>query len=271
MKRNRLVLSTAMATALSLTVILNGCSGSQKKGEPDIASGFKTAIKGIGHLVLSPVQIAAGLLEGVAALPYFASTSLHKVNEQLNRGQALVTLDDTYGAAYGRDLKDVGADGDTGRTFRRMKKATVFFQRILKQYGVRNPENYILTSIDTANSSGYVLLAVVYRNPGDIIVMDKQEPTTQRGFTPSDRLYYEPHRVDHVGRKLDKVIDFGGVPLARLRSQKMQAILLTLAANSVVRKKTAPEYWQAEKRWMRGDFMRVMREHNRRVENQMKL
>lgn len=222
----------------------------------DSRSGLQTAGRGFVYLILSPIQITTGLLEGVAALPYYAATGLHALNERLNEASAEVTLADTYNSAYGKDIRNVRDDGDTGQVFRRMRDATVMFQKILKQYGVKDPQNYILTSVDTAKGDGLVLFAVVYRQATSISVKDSEGAV--RSFNVEDRLFYEPYRVDANGAALDRVVDFGGVPLEHARTQKMQAMLLTLAANAVVRGDSKPEYWDIERRWIRGEHRLIL-------------
>jgi len=88
-----------------------------------------------------------------------------------------VTLDNTYEAAYGKRINAVPESGDTGEVFRRMKHATEHFQKVLYRYGVSDTDNYILTSIDTANSKGYTLFALVYR-PSETIQETLKTPST---------------------------------------------------------------------------------------------
>lgn len=231
-------------------------AGSMQAEDADSRSGIVTAGRGVVYLILSPIQIASGLLEGVAALPYYAATGLHALNDKLNDAHADVTLADTYNSAYGKDLRNVREDGDTGQVFRRMRDATVLFQKILKQYGVKDPQNYILTSVDTAKNDGLVLFAVVHRQKTVISVKDQEGSV--RSFNVEDRLFYEPYQFESNGAPLDRVVDFGGVPLEHARTQKMQAMLLTLAANAAVRGDTKPEYWEIERRWMRGEHRAIV-------------
>jgi len=236
------------------------------QNDPNGKSGGSLLIRGFTNLVLSPFQIAAGLLQGVAALPYYASTGLQEINQGMVKAQARVTLDDTYEAAYGKRINQVSADGDTGEVFRRMKHATEFFQKVLKQYGVRDHENYILTSIDTANKDGYTLFAVVYRPVKSIKVIDKYDGKSVQHFTSEDRLFYEPFATDVNGKPIDTVIDWGGVPTSAYRTQKQQAVLLTLAANSVASEKRRSDYWEVEKRWITGEYLATMNSQAQRVQ-----
>ena len=141
---------------------ITACSTPQHGG-PNAGRGFGGAMMGLMHLILSPIQIAAGVLEGVASLPYYAGTALGEINQGMIKAQAKVTLDDTYESAYGKRISQVDPSGDTGEVFRRMKHASEYFQKVLKRQCVADPSSYILTSIDTAKNNGYTLFAVVYR------------------------------------------------------------------------------------------------------------
>ncbi len=259
-----------LAIALGATTML-ACGGPQRKDGPNLQSGFRTAGQGLVHIVLSPIQIAAGALEGVSSLPYFAATGLHQINQQLNESQARVTLSDTYASAYGQNFAQVGAEGETGQRFSRMKNATEYFQKILKQAEIPDAERYLLTSIDTAKRDGYVLFAVVYRPAHSIAVIDKHDGRTRRKYDPSDRAYYEPFERTTTGQKLDTVIDYGAVPVDQIGTQKMQALMLTFAANSVVRQKRAPDYWMIERRWLNGEHRQIVQNKNQAIRERMRL
>lgn len=254
---------------LLLSVFLVAACATPQHGGPNASHGATSMMEGFAHLILSPFQIAAGLLEGVASLPYYASTGLHEINKGLINAQAKVSLDDTYEAAYGKRLDQVPSDGNTGEVFRRMKHATDYFRKVLKQYGIQDPQNYILTSIDTANRDGYTLFAVVYRPAKAITVLDKYDGKTIRNFTSEDRLFYEPFAVDVNGAPLDTIIDWAGIPKEYSDSQKQQAILLTLAANAVASEKRRMDYWPAEKRWVTGEFLDIVKSQNQKVQKSL--
>lgn len=250
--------------------LMTGCSTPQQGG-PNASRGFGSAMLGVFHLILAPFQIAAGLLEGVAAVPYYAGTALGDINQGLINAQAKVTLDDTYESAYGKRINQVNPSGDTGEVFRRMKHASKYFQKVLEQHGIKNSSNYILTSIDTANDHGYTLFAVVYRPLGSITVVDKYDGKSIRNFTSDDRLFYEPFQADAKGNSLDVIIDWAGIPTNQYNTQKQQAILLTLAANAAVSEKTKNSYWDAEKSWISGQFEDIMQKQNQKTEKAMNL
>lgn len=262
-----------IATGLSVCLI-SGCAHGPNAGSnngPNARHGLAGFFKGIAHLVLSPIQIAAGLLEGVASLPYYASTGLHAINEGMVNAQASITLDDTYEAAYGKRIDQVKPDGETNDKFRRMKHATAYLQKILKQYGVANHQHYILTSIDTANKQGATLFAVVYRSATSITVFDKYDNKTPRKFTSKDRLFYEPFETDINGNSIDTIIDWAGVPLESYQQQKMQAVLLTLAANAIVDSKKRPDYWAIEKRWIAGEHFNILEKQQSKTHQTMNI
>lgn len=252
-RKRQFVKKVVAALCLFLLVACSGPSG----GGPGPGSGFTSAFRGLAHLVLSPVQVAAGLLEGISSIPYFLSMSVHEVNKGMIDAQAKITLDDTYESIYGKRLSRVPEDGDTGEVFRRMKHATVHFQKVLRYYGVSDYESYLLTSIDTASDDGYTLFAVVYRPMDRIEVNDRQDSSVVRRLTREDRLFYEPYSHDINGNALDTIIDWAGLQRPTIKTQKAQAMMITVAANSVVNHKRSPEYWRVEKRWMGGEYQQI--------------
>lgn len=115
----------------------------------------------VGVTSLSSSQIASGLLEGIASVPYYFSTDLRTINQGLIKAQAEITLDDTYQLV----------SSDTNIIFKTMKQATSFFQELLKKKNIYNHHYYILTAIGEI-SGKYTLLAVIYRSFGHIEVID---------------------------------------------------------------------------------------------------
>jgi hypothetical protein len=260
-----------LSIALLCGWLMSACALPPAKPDgPSVQHGFSTALAGLQHLFLSPLQVAAGLLEGIASVPYYLSTNLNEINKGLVQAQAKITLDDTYESAYGKRLAEVPESGDTGMVFLRMKHATEYFQKVLRQYGVADSQRYILTSIED-NRGEYVLLAVVYRPVDSIQVMDKYDGRTLRVFTTVDRLFYEPFRQDANGRALDTVIDWAGLPKEVITTQKAQAILITLSANAVLGGKKSPEYWEMEKRWLSGGARQVVEERGSYMRSKMGL
>ncbi len=258
-----------LALVFCLT-LLASCTVTNESGKT-VTTGFGKAFLGVAQLVLSPLQIAAGLLEGISSIPYYLSTNVQDINKGMIEANAKITLDDTYESAYGKRINAVPETGDTGEVFQRMKHASEYFQKVLRRYGVPNADKYILTSIDTANSKGYTLFAVVYRPVSAIRVMDKYDGTTIRNYESSDRLFYEPFARNVNGKPLDTIIDWAAMPRDFIKTQKAQALLLTMAANSVANEKRSPDYWDIEKRWIDGEFQEITEQKMNAVKNKMKL
>ncbi len=252
-----------IVTGLSVCLIA-GCSHNPEQNSNG-KHGLNGFLKGIAHLVLSPLQIASGLMEGVASLPYYANTSLHKINKGLEDAQAKITLDDTYESAYGKRISDVSNDGETNNRFRRMKHASSYLQKILKSYGVDNYAHYYLTSIDTAQRDGATLFAVIYRQKKSINVLDKYNHQSIRNYESKDRLFYEPFQFDVNGNEVDTIIDWAGISTESYKTQKMQAVLLTLAANAIIDGKQRDDYWGIEKQWISGEFKTIMKKRNSKI------
>lgn len=256
-----------MKKLLILTICLwvTACAIPNRNG-PGMEHGLSTAGTGLGHLLLSPFQIAAGLLEGIASLPYYVAGSLYDINEGFEQAHADITLGETYQTAYGTTLNQVREDGNTGMIFSKMSQATAYFQKVLQQ--VPNNQHYILTSVDSRGGE-YVLLAVIYRPYTAITVIDKYNNQTVRQLTLNDRAFYEPFQVDSYGQALDQVVDWAALPKDSIETQKAQAILLTLAANSVAVGKRSSDYWQYEQRWLAGQEQAIVKERENELKHKM--
>ena len=248
---------TALALALTGSLLAVGCA-TPPHGGPSPGHGVDTAARGVAHLMLSPLMIVAGLAEGLAALPYFLGGGVHEINAGLRDAQAQVDLETTYRHAYDRDLASVPPDGHTGRLFRDMDQATTHFRRVLEGYGVEEADRYLLTAVRSADRDGYTLYAVVYRADG-----------ASPAAGPRDRAVYRPAARDPAGRPQDTVVDWAGVPRTAIRTQKGQAILMTLAANSVLINRRSDDYWAAERRWLDGGYRDVVAERQRVLDARM--
>jgi len=252
MKRH--MIAIAVASALFVTA----CASPQANYGPDPGHGLATFGQGMAHFILSPVMMIAGLMEGIAALPYFLGSGVHEINRSLIEANAQVSLDETYRHAYDQPLEQVPDDGDTGKVFRFMDEATHHFQKVLRGYGVEDYQRYLLTAIRSADRDGFTLYAVIYRPAGEIRVRDKYRPSRVITLGSKDRAYYQPYAQDAEGRSLDMVVDWAGVPRTSIRTQKGQAILMTLAANSVLVNRRSDEYWVTENDWIGGGYQDVV-------------
>ncbi len=258
-----------LTVGLSLVACVNPPAQSEKTG-PSVEHGLSAAMTGIRHLLLSPLQIAAGLLEGVASVPYYLSMELHELNKGLVQAQAKVTLEDTYDAVYGKSLNNVVDNGEVGVTFSRMKQANQSFQKLLKEYGIPQSQHYILTSIEDSQNI-HTLFAVIYRPVTQIQVLDKRDGRSPRMYSVEDRLFYEPFQYNTDQQVLDTIIDWAALPKQDLSTQKAQALLMTLAANAVIKEKRAHDYWQVERRWLSGQAAQIVGESASRVRDRMGL
>ncbi len=232
-----------------------------------VRHGMSSAAAGVGHLLLSPLQIVAGIAEGISALPYYLSTNLHQVNNALEQAQSRITIAETYESAYQLNFNDKNSSQSSAQRFKTMQQASTYFQRILQAKGVKNSHYYYLTSIDSANAAGYTLFAVIYRPYSKINIMDRYGKV--HTYTANNRLFYEPHYQDASGRTLDTVIDWAGLARQSIHSQKAQALLLTLASNAVIQQKRSPEYWQIEARWLQGEYPAIMQQRQHDIEKKL--
>ncbi len=261
-----------VTVSLAVAAALTACGPPPRPGAegPSPAHGFETAGIGIGQLILSPFMIAAGLLEGIVTLPYFMAADLHELNRGMYESGAQVSMDRTYRYAYEQPLDQVPADGGTGKVFRHMSEATRHFQRVLLGYGVPDYNEYVLTAVRTADREGYTLYAVVHRPVGPVWVHDERTGRAVQ-VGPGDPAYYRPYPEDAQGRPLDVVIDWAGVPRTSIKTQKGQAILMTIAANSVLTNRRSDEYWLAEQRWMAGSYLQIVSERDAYLKRRMGL
>jgi hypothetical protein len=244
-----------IAAAIVSASLVTGCTAPPPSEVNHPAYGLGVAL---GYLVASPVLILAGLAEGIASAPYFVDADLHEMNRVMTTSAAPVDLGRTYEYAYDKPFDTVPPSGDTGRLFRHMKPATHHFQNVLRGYGVENPEHYVLTAVRTADREGYTLYGLIYRPNTSIRVADGSGRI--RVLTPNDDEFYQPYARDANGQPLDVVIDWAGVPRTSIRTQKGQAVLMTLAANSVLINRRSDKYWAVEKRWTAGAFKSVVAE-----------
>lgn len=211
----------------------------------------------LGYTVASPVLILKGLTEGISAAPRFADANLREMNAALVGANAPVDLARTYRYAYGTDLATVPENGDTGQAFRNLGPATRHFQSVLRGYGIPDAEDYLLTAVRTADAQGYTLYAVVHRPQRRIRVRTPDGGVVT--LTPRDAAFYLPYDRDANGRALDVVLDWAAVPRTAVRTQKGQAVLMTIAANSVRVNRRTDDFWGIATAWRDGRFREIVR------------
>ncbi len=257
----KLILPTALALSLA------ACAGPRGQG-PSPKHGFDTMGVGIGNLILSPLQIAAGLLEGLATLPYFVAMDLHALNRSMVQSHSAVDVGRTYHYAHGRPLASINADTATNQAARHMSVATHQFQQVLRGYGVADYEHYILTAVRSADRDGYTLYAVVNR-PSAVIRVPHRSAGGELRLSAEGREYYRPYEHDALGNPLDVIVDWAGIPRSSIRTRKGQAILMTIAANSVLTNRRSDDYWATEKRWRSGQFRHIVAERKAYLDKRM--
>ena len=197
---------------------------------------------------------------GAPSLPYYAysDASLNDINTEFKNAKAKVTIEDTYTYGYGQSFKDLPPDGDTGQRFTDMATATRYLQNILKAKGVRGSGSYFLTSIDSAKSFGFTLIAAVYRENEKPVVFDKFGASSRETLTCDDPPFFQPYRYDCKGEPLDTVYEWAALPNDCFDKQGHQAILLTLTANKILEKQPKENYWGAERKWLAGNYKSVV-------------
>ncbi len=107
----------------------------------------------------------------------------------------------------------------------------------------------------------------MYRPTRQIRVRDESGPVRPLG--PRNRLNYRPYEVDADAAPLDSVIDWAGVPRTTIKTQKGQAILMTLGANAVLINRRSDDYWEAERRWLDGHHEEIATERKTYLDQRM--
>jgi len=264
--------------ALVTTMFLCGCATG---GAPDGRVAADTFGQGLKNLLLSPIMIVSGIAQGIAFLPYTIGTGLTELNKGLLQANA-VPLDDSYKATFGVSIEDKRVDPESGKIkgqqgiYGRYRPEAIFeanrsLQRLLVQQGMPEKEarNYVLVgNYRYAFTRNQILLAVVYRHPGDqpFRVVAKQTGILTT-FRPDQRGWHEPYERDVNGQPIDEVVDWAALDYKLLRQEKIVATLMVLAAESIKSGKRSPDYWQAEGPWMAGDTAEIMRQSQSRVQS----
>ena len=266
------------STLFVMLLTLHGCA------PPPGQSGMETFGRGVAGLVLSPLMIIAGLAQGLAFLPYTVGASLDELNRGLVQAQA-VSLNDSYQATYHVPLNDPRVDPQTGQIAGQnygfgqhrpeaMLEATQAFQRLLTSQGMPpdKARRYALVGDYTyTQTRGQILVAVVYRRPGmEPFRVVSKETGIVTTFRPENRGWRVAYERDINGQVIDEVIDWAGFDYAILRQDKVVAMLMVIAAESVKSGKRSPDYWQVERRWAAGETNQIIAESSSRVEQAIK-
>lgn len=234
---------------IGATCMIAGCVVAEAPRHPAQAAG-----QAIGYTVASPLLILKGLSEGIGSTAQVAKGDLKAMNDALVKAKAPVDLARTYKYAYGTDLATAPANGDTGQVFLQLSAASRHFQDVLRGYGIGNAQNYYLVADRSADTQGYTLYAVVYRPERRIRVFTDGQA---KFLTPDDAEFYQPFARNADGQPSDLVLDWAAVPRTEIRTQKDQAVLMTIAANSVLINRRSDDFWQVAASWRKGDFRRI--------------
>ncbi|MFQ5520722.1 MAG: hypothetical protein ACE5FK_04940 [Candidatus Methylomirabilia bacterium] len=253
-------------------LLLAGCA------TPGGRQAANTFALGLANLMLAPFMIVAGLVQGLAFLPYTVGTALAELNKAFIQAQA-VSLDDSYKATFGVSIGDARVNPETGEVAghnlygrghpEAMPEATRTFQRLLVSQGMpeEKAQHYVIAGIYThTRSRGHILLSVLYRHRGQqpFRVVSKHTGIVTT-FRPENMGWREPYERDIDGHLIDEVIDWAGIEYALLRQDKVVATLMVLGAESVKSGKRSPDYWRVERRWMAGESTGIIRESREKV------
>ncbi len=271
--------SRGLTVSLLMAALLGGCA----TGAPEGRVAAQTVGKGMKNLILSPIMIVSGVAQGLAFLPYTLGTGLNELNKGLIKADA-VPLDDSYKATFGISIADQRVDQDSGAIrngespYGRFRPEAIFeanrsLQRLLVSQGMteERARNYVLTGdYRYALSRGQVLLAVVYRHPGEqsFRVAAKQTGIVTT-FRPDQRGWYEPYRNDANGQAVDEVIDWAAIDYRLLRQEKIVATLMVLSVEGIKSGKRSPDYWEIERPWIAGDTAAIMRQSRSKVQDSL--
>ncbi|MBI3456580.1 MAG: hypothetical protein HY002_12450 [Candidatus Rokubacteria bacterium] len=270
----RTMVVRTLSVLLAGALLVTGCAVG-----PYGQTGMETFGRGLVNLVLSPFMIAAGILQGLAFLPYTIGTGLAELNRGLLQAQA-VPLDDSYKATFGVSITDQRVDQQSGEIrgqeglYGRYRPQAIMeanraFQRLLVSQGMpeEKARNYVLAgNYAYAWSRGHILLAVTYRHSGaQPIRVASKETGIVTTFRPDQRAWHEPYERDVNGQAIDEVIDWTAMEYKLLRQDKIVATLMVLAAEAVKSGKRATDYWEAERRWKAGETTQLIRESVGRV------
>ena len=209
---------------------------------------------------LSPDRFIDAIGAGGAALPYFvySKTSLPEINQAFKAAGLPVTVEDTYLAAFQTSFEEVPADGNTGQGFTDMETATRYLQNLLEFKGVDNHQAYLLASIDTAISEGFILIAAVYRPENTVSVFNKFNFLARETLSPDDPAYFGP--TEWMWSRIPWILFMTGprCPWTASPIRPGRPFFLTLVANKIMAGKATTDYWPQERQWIAGNHLAVM-------------
>ena len=270
----RTIVRRTLGVLLVGALLGTGCAG--PNGGPHPA---QTVGRGLLNLILSPLMIVGGIIQGLAFLPYTIGTGLAELNRGLIQAQA-VPLDDSYKATFNVAINDPRVDQKSGEIrgqdglYGRYRPQAIIeanraFQRLLVSQGMPEDKarHYILAgNYNYAWSRGVILLAVTYRHSGaQPIRVASKETGIVTTFRPDQRTWHEPYDRDVNGQAIDEVIDWTAMEYKLLRQDKIVATMMVIAAEAVKSGKRATDYWEAERRWKAGETAQLLQESLGRV------
>ena len=270
----RTIVRRTLGVLLVGALLGTGCAG--PNGGPHPA---QTVGRGLLNLILSPLMIVGGIIQGLAFLPYTIGTGLAELNRGLIQAQA-VPLDDSYKATFNVAINDPRVDQKSGEIrgqdglYGRYRPQAIIeanraFQRLLVSQGMPEDKarHYILAgNYNYAWSRGVILLAVTYRHSGaQPIRVASKETGIVTTFRPDQRTWHEPYDRDVNGQAIDEVIDWTAMEYKLLRQDKIVATMMVIAAEAVKSGKRATDYWEAERRWKAGETTQLLQESLGRV------
>lgn len=273
MKRRTRIFAAVVLTA----GLLGGCA----TGPSDGRVAAQTFGKGVKNLLLSPVMIVSGVAQGLAFLPYTIGTGLNELNKGLIEADA-VPLDDSYQATFGVSITDARVDANSGTIrgtsspYGRYRPQAIFeankaLQRLLVSQGMtqEHASHYVLTGdYRHVVSRGEVLLAVVYRHPGEQpFRVHARQTGIMTTLRPDQRGWYEAYARDAGGRAVDEVIDWVALDYKLLRQEKVVATLMVLSVEAIKSGKRSEDYWEAERPWIAGDTATVVNLSRRKIQD----
>ena len=255
-----LLRTTAICVALASLTACNTTTS-------NYGSYDQTSSEVAGLTIASQMMLIGGATAGLALFPLLIAADLQAANDAMVRSNSRATLSDTYEFVYNRDISTVGSNGNTGTVFRDLRTATRHFRTVLDGHGVARSKDFVLTAVRSADTRGYTLYALVHRPQQTIRIRDARGQI----FTldENDSAYYRPYQSDVNGRVLDVVVDWAGVQRSQIANQKGQAVLLTLAANSVLMNRRSDEFWSIRQKWLSGQYRAVVTERQLEIERRL--